>query len=279
MIMSAITLAALAQSSADIVVSYNYSFPSVLGGTVTDRMTLLANSAESKYFNELSLWTDSLESTPNGSAKLDEIIRASCLVRHPDGYDYWDFSKGPVKSIYTYVFSNIADGLLTVYDQWGDELMYYTEPSNEMQWELVTDSVREILGYECVLAETDYHGRHWKAWFTPDVPLAYGPWKLHGLPGLILNAEADGGFSFTATGMQNTNRLMTPMYFKNDYKKTQRKNAQADQEYFEKNLEAIIKAQNEGAVRITYSDDEGNEMAAPTYDAAKHCIEPDYKNK
>lgn len=56
------------------------------------------------------------------------------------------------------------------------------------------DSTADVLGYECVMAESDYHGRRWRAWFSPDLPLPFGPWKLHGLPGLILKAEADAAF-------------------------------------------------------------------------------------
>lgn len=242
-------------------------------------MTLLANSAGSKYFNDISLWTDSLESTPEGKAKLDEIIRANCLVQSPEGYEYWDLTKGPVKNIYTYVFNNNSDNTLTIYDQWGDELRFYTEPSDEMQWTLLPDSTNLILGYDCNLAESDYHGRHWKAWFAPEIPLCFGPWKLHGLPGLILKAEADGGFSFNATGLQHSDRIISPMYSAEEYKKTDRCKAQADNEYFINNQEAILKAQNGGMAKITYSDEDGNEIAAPVYDAAKHSLEPDYEAK
>lgn len=242
-------------------------------------MTLLANSAGSKYFNDISLWTDSLESTPEGKAKLDDIIRANCLVQSPEGYEYWDLTKGPVKNIYTYVFNNNSDNTLTIYDQWGDELRFYTEPSDEMQWTLLPDSTNVILEYDCNLAESDYHGRHWKAWFAPEIPLCFGPWKLHGLPGLILKAEADGGFSFNATGLQHSDRIMSPMYSAEEYKKTDRRKAQADNEYFINNQEAILKAQNGGMAKITYSDEDGNEIAAPVYEATKHSLEPDYKAK
>lgn len=276
LILCFIAIAAMAQT-ADIEVRYEYTRPSLSGGSYTNKMTLLANSAGSKYFNDISLWTDSLESTPEGKAKLDEIIRANCLVQSPEGYEYWDLTKGPVKNIYTYVFNNNSDNTLTIYDQWGDELRFYTEPSDEMQWTLIPDSTNVILGYDCNLAESDYHGRHWKAWFAPEIPLCFGPWKLHGLPGLILKAEADGGFSFNATGLQHSDRIMSPMYSAEEYKKTDRSKAQADNEYFINNQEAILKAQNGGMAKITYSDEDGNETAAPVYDAAKHSLEPDYK--
>lgn len=32
-----------------------------------------------------------------------------------------------------------------------------------MEWTIVEDSTSAVLGYECLMAEPDYHGRHWKA--------------------------------------------------------------------------------------------------------------------
>lgn len=276
--MCIVTIAAMAQNKADIIVSYDVKAPRVSGGEYVNKMTLLANSTESKYFNDISLWTDSLNSTPQGKAKLNEILQANCLVKDSDGNEYWDMTIGPVKNIYTYVFNNVTDESLTHYDQWGDELMYYTEPYADILWTLEPDSVLSILGYECQMAEADYHGRHWKAWFTTDMPVPFGPWKLRALPGLIMKAEADGGFAFVATGLQPTDRIISPMYSSNDYKKTERKKAQTGHEYFENNQEAILKAQNGGLVKITYSDSAGNKIAPPVYEAQKHSLEPDYKN-
>lgn len=270
---------ASAQRKADIVVCYEAKSPKVSGGERSKKMMLLAGAEGSKYYNDISLWTDSLESTPEGKVKLMEILRANCLVTAPEGYEYWDFTKGPVKNIYTYVLTDNADGTLTVYDQWGDELKYYTEPADEMQWTIMADSVATVMGYECIMAQADYHGRRWTAWFAPDIPLGSGPWKLRGLPGLILKAEANGGFSFTATGLQRTDRSMTPMYSPEKYEKTDRKKAQAEHEYYYNHQEETLKAQNGGLAKITFTDSDGNEISAPIYDGRKHSLEPDYKEK
>ena len=37
-------------------------------------------------------------------------------------------------------------------------------------------------------AECDFRGRHYIAWFNPKIPIPDGPWKLRGLPGLIIEA-------------------------------------------------------------------------------------------
>uniref|UniRef100_UPI00272D92BC GLPGLI family protein n=1 Tax=uncultured Duncaniella sp. TaxID=2768039 RepID=UPI00272D92BC len=85
------------------------------------------------------------------------------------------------------------------------------------------DSVRTILGYECQQAVTDYHGRRWTAWFAPDVPVSSGPWQLMGLPGLIMEAESDGGeYAFIINSIEATDRPITPRPGEHEYIRTDR---------------------------------------------------------
>ena len=53
---------------------------------------------------------------------------------------------------------------------------------------VITDETDIILGFPCIKATTNFRGREWIACFTPDIPVQEGPWKLYGLPGLILKA-------------------------------------------------------------------------------------------
>ena len=271
-------VAAMAQNKAEIVVSYDYTSPNKQDKPVTTKMTLLASPTEAKYFNDLSLWVDSLKSTPEGKAKYSEILTKACMTIDEDGVMNWDLTKGPAKKVYTYIFTQLKDNTITFYSKFGEDLSYYTEPMDEMEWTVVEDSITNVLGYECVMAESDYHGRHWKAWFTPEIPIPFGAWKLRGLPGLILKAEANGGFSFVATGLENTDRQISPMYLREDYSKADRKKALENAEYYANNAESILNAQGQ-TVKIYYTDDDGNKIEMPKYDGFKHSIEPDYKIK
>jgi len=74
----------------------------------------------------------------------------------------------------------------------------YTEPMMSIDWTL-SEETKEVCGYSCKTATGSYGGRTWVVRYAPGIPSAFGPWKLHGLPGLILEAEdAEGMHHFTA---------------------------------------------------------------------------------
>lgn len=169
------------------------------------------------------------------------------------------------------MFTNLSDDKLRCYEKFADYDGYYDEPLSEMEWQ-ITDSTANVLGYECVAAVSDYHGRRWTAFFAPEIPLPFGPWKLHGLPGLILKAVADNGITHQATGIEQTERPITPMYSPDDYEKVDRKKALAENEYYNDNRESILKAKYAGKIEFTSPVKE-----RPKYDAARYAAEPDYK--
>lgn len=72
---------------------------------------------------------------------------------------------------------------------------------NQIEWS-ISDETKDISGYPCIKATADFRGRTWTAWYTPDIPLPYGPWKLHGLPGLIMEAQDS-----TKTYIMNAERI------------------------------------------------------------------------
>lgn len=77
------------------------------------------------------------------------------------------------------------------------------EQLEPQDWHFSSDTLA-VLGYVCQKATTSFRGRDYEAWFSPEIPIKEGPWKLYGLPGLILKVVVDDGlFVFDAIGLEN----------------------------------------------------------------------------
>ena len=71
------------------------------------------------------------------------------------------------------------------------------ETTPEITWTLGDDTLR-IGDYLCQQATTTFRGLTWLVYFTEEIPSSAGPWRLRGLPGLIVKAES-GAHSFLLT--------------------------------------------------------------------------------
>jgi len=61
-------------------------------------------------------------------------------------------------------------------------------PTPEIAWTL-TDDTLTIGGYYCQTATCKFRGVEWHVCYTEEIPSSAGPWRLRGLPGLIVKAE------------------------------------------------------------------------------------------
>ena len=211
-----VVISTVAQEKADIEVSYTASRVNLRDGSILtpNQYILLANANESKFYSPITEYIDSLQSTPEGNAKYSEITRSAYMSGKTDEIPRRDGSY--------YIFKTQSDNKIRYYDVNGVDKYWYEEEIPQIDWEL-SDKTKNILGYECQMATGNLHGRKWTVWFTTDVPVMNGPWKFIGLPGLILEATDESGlYNFTATGIQHTQRPMTPMYSADDYEKISR---------------------------------------------------------
>lgn len=106
-------------------------------------------------------------------------------------------------------------GMLT-YTQYKGKSFIYSEPIAKKNWTL-EEGDTTILGYACKKASCTFRHRSWTVWYALDLPFSEGPWKLDGLPGMILKAEdTKRQFLFECIGMKE--HLNLPMQLELDKK-------------------------------------------------------------
>ena len=77
-----------------------------------------------------------------------------------------------------------------VYDR---EFSYLDEYKSKMKWIVNSENKKKIGKYDCIEANIWLNSRGYTVWFTLDVPIKFGPLKLHQLPGLIVQVIEDKG--------------------------------------------------------------------------------------
>lgn len=61
----------------------------------------------------------------------------------------------------------------------------------KFDWKISNEKAK-IGAYNAQKATTEFGGKKWTAWFSPDLPFQDGPYKFSGLPGLIVKIEDEG---------------------------------------------------------------------------------------
>lgn len=108
----------------------------------------------------------------------------------------------PSRNLTCTIYKHYANGTIEATDKFGAAAYQYTEELPRFDWALLDDT-KNILGYECRKATATFRGRDYTAWYAPDIAVSDGPWKLCGLPGLILEAYDDKGhYHFVAIGLR-----------------------------------------------------------------------------
>ena len=78
------------------------------------------------------------------------------------------------------------------------ELVWVGSNLDKIDWKLLPQR-KVIASFVCHRAEGKVRGRLYTDWFAPDIPTNAGPWKLNGLPGVILEAvDSENKVKFVA---------------------------------------------------------------------------------
>ena len=201
-------------SSLVVVYDYECHTQDADGQTVTDRMKLCllvgqhcTRSFPYRKFRKEREWAEGKEraATDFLGLKAREYL---------GGYDFFSEEELPLLRSESYcmmpeVWTNYPDGKTTVRDAIPPSIYETQEVRRPIDWKL-TDNTVTISGYLCKTATCQLHGRQWTVRYCEDIPTTAGPWKLCGLPGLIVEAEADGIHRFTLTDLQHA---AAPIYY------------------------------------------------------------------
>lgn len=143
---------------------------------------------------------------------------------------YWSYdvitADEQFKKAWTAAASNSPDGNVrinrngggtrTQYYQYPNEKKLYTKenvmgndylvesPIPTIDWKIKGDTA-SFGGLHCQKATGHFKGRDYTVWFCPDLPVHTGPWKLNGLPGVIVDArDAKNEIVFQFDGIEKT---------------------------------------------------------------------------
>jgi len=159
-----------------------------------DEMELHIGNSVSIFVGSCHYYYDTILRQISNHEQFSEFCRqpAPCLSSH----------------LYT-IFKNQPEGQISNYERIMPNNYLVKEPLGEIDWILhnETDSLGE---YTIRKATCDYGGRSWVAWYTPEIPISDGPYKFHGLPGLILNiSDTRNHYVFT---FESINEPNSPLY-------------------------------------------------------------------
>ncbi len=208
-----------------------------------ETMMLKAGSKSSLFYSYTRFITDSI--------MLDQVQKS--------GSSNFD-SKNQNPGLISYrIYKNYPTGKVTTLDQIATTRLRCEEENEQPVWELLPDTMT-ILSYPCLKAVCHFKGRDYEAWFTPEIPRSEGPWKLYGLPGLILKAEdSRKHFSFECTGIVQGKPEETILFGADGYESVSRKNLDKIYERYAKDPLGYI-ASTAPNVKIVVKNESGESI-------------------
>lgn len=114
-----------------------------------------------------------------------------------------DMSKSITMPKFSYKIIKAYPSMKETYQDRISMNLFGYEEDLKFTWDIQNEK-QKIGEYNTQKANTEFGGRKWTAWFSADLPFQDGPYKFHGLPGLIVKIEDDGGnYSWELKGNKN----------------------------------------------------------------------------
>ena len=231
------------------VVNYNMEFVKNVDNTpykyTTDHMMLQIGGKATLFYSFDRYLAD--------SANIEVLKRNGTEFSGNNATSWKLYKNYPIAGQYAYIDKVMSDKYACM------------EKVEEPAWQLVPDSTATIMGHQCNMAEADFRGRKWRAWYAGDIPLSEGPWKLCGLPGLILRAsDTEQQYRFEIAGIRNGRANEYILYTGKNHEKISKKSLNTMYERYHGDKLAYMRSLYPNA-KITIQDKNGNSIHKTPY--------------
>lgn len=145
------------------------------------------------------------ENSEEGNGKID--LKINLYKDMPDAFGLYTDLQNNIIIDHKFLVKNLK---ATDYDT-----IYVKDKAKNINWEL-QEETKYISSFNCQKAIGQFRGRTYTVWFTFEIPVSAGPWKLNGLPGLILEAsDSKNQFHFFAEKIElsSNNSLISKQKF------------------------------------------------------------------
>ncbi len=158
-----------------------------------------------------------------------------------------NFAMSGVKFRFYHEFhKNYPEGKITCYHHITAGPFLYEEDLNLFDWQL-TKETDTIAGYKVQKATSNFGGRSWIAWFSPEIPYNDGPYKFNGLPGLIVKVyDTQMHYDFELSFIEKPEVLVNIEFKEMNYFKTTKMRFFRAEDYARDNIVSTFKAMGNG---------------------------------
>lgn len=184
-----------------LLVTYDFAFVTdTLNNKICrDRTWLEIGSHTNRYYSALADMLDSM------SYNYFVAIPRGDFARLEGGINPWNYLRKNDSPWLYDVYTHPQQQTRMISQRFRDIEYRYEEPAEAFDWR-ITEQADTVIGYVCRKAVGTFRGRTWEVWFAPDIPIASGPWKFFGLPGLILKAtDLQRLYCWSAVGIERPN--------------------------------------------------------------------------